>query len=206
MEVSFCDLTTYYFTKDIAMSEHPFIELYVTVGDDQQNAAIEQALTAVNLDEVVLRTLQTAGINKQVMLTVMITDDEGIREMNQQYRQQDKPTDVLSFPLLDAPIVDAPADQLWEPQESDLGTADIELPAFVTPPGMVTNLGDIIMSWPTIERQAVAAQHQPIYEMLYLLSHGVLHLIGYDDHTEAGYRAMVSIQESVLRSLGLQKA
>lgn len=188
------------------MQEHPFIELYISVGDDQQNAAIEQMLAQAKLDEVVQQTLHLAGITQQVMLTLLITDDSGIQEMNQQYRQQNKPTDVLSFPLLDAPIVQAPADQLWAPQASEEGSsatnAPEQLPTFVTPPGMVTNLGDIMMSWPTIERQAHEAGHTPLRELLYLLSHGVLHLTGYDDQTEAGYQAMIGMQEAALKAVG----
>jgi len=64
------------------------------------------------------------------------------------------------------------------------------------------NLGDIIMSWPTIVLQATEAGHDPLIELLYLLSHGVLHLVGYDDQTEAGYQTMVHIQHSVLQRLG----
>lgn len=188
------------------MQEHPLVELYVSVGDDQQNATLEQMLTQVKLDEVIQQTLHLAGITQQVMLTLLITDDSGIQEMNQQYRQQNKPTDVLSFPLLDAPIVQAPADQLWAPQEDEANAsnenASEQLPAFVTPPGMVTNLGDIMMSWPTIERQAKEAGHTPLRELLYLLSHGVLHLIGYDDQTEAGYQAMIGLQEAALKAVG----
>src|SRR6266702_1261145 len=100
------------------MQEHPLIELYVTVSDEQQQATIEQMLSSIDLDDVVARTLRVADVTRQVMLTLMITDEEGIREMNSQYRQQDKPTDVLSFPLLEEPLVKAPADQLWVPQES----------------------------------------------------------------------------------------
>ena len=70
---------------------------------------------------------------------------------------------------------------------------------------MITNLGDVVMSWPTLVQQAIDADHTSVYELLYLLSHGVLHLVGYDDHSEAGYQAMVNIQQSVLQSVG-QKA
>ena len=182
------------------MQEHPLIELYINTGNAQQNTIVEQQLTGVDLDRVVLRTLQEVGITQQVMLTLLITDDEDIREMNMQYRQQNKPTDVLSFPLLEQPLVNAPAEQLWTPQESENSQPGI--PAFVTPPGMVTNLGDVVMSWPTLVRQATEAGHPPIYELLYLLSHGVLHLVGYDDQSEAGYQKMVHIQNTVLTALG----
>ncbi len=187
--------------------EHPLIELYITVGDDQQNTTIEQLLGTINVDEVVLHTLRAVGISQQVMLTLLVTDEEGIREMNTQYRHQDKPTDVLSFPLLEKPLVDAPADQLWSLQTGEEAAVEPaqETPPFITPPGQVMNLGDIVMSWPTIVQQAKEAGHSSLYELLYLLAHGVLHLVGYDDHTEAGYQAMVRIQEAVLKEIG-QKA
>lgn len=187
------------------MQEHPLIELYITVSDDQQNTAIEQLLGSVNLDEVVTRTLQAARVAQPVMLTLLITDDEGIREMNSQYRQQDKPTDVLSFPLLEKPLVEAPPELLWSVPTGEEAAPTQETPPFVTPPDMVTNLGDIVMSWPTLAQQAKEAGHSSLYELLYLLAHGVLHLVGYDDQTEAGYQAMVSIQEAVLKEIG-QKA
>jgi probable rRNA maturation factor len=177
------------------MQENSQIELYITVGDDQQNAAIEETLASIKLDAVVTSTLRYVGITQQVVLTLLVTDDAGIQEMNRQYRQQDKSTDVLSFPLLDAPLVDAPADQLWHPQAQST-------PTFVTPSEVVMNIGDVVMSWPTILRHAKQAGHSPTYELLYLLSHGVLHLVGYDDHTKAGYRAMVRIQQAVLQAVG----
>ncbi|MBE3557813.1 MAG: rRNA maturation RNase YbeY [Ktedonobacteraceae bacterium] len=179
------------------MQDHPLIELYINIDDDQQRRAVEQALESINLDDVVQRTLRAAGITQQVMLTLLVTDDEGIREMNRQYRQQDKATDVLSFPLLNAPLVQAPADQLWQPEKNESTDAE----QFVAPPGPVLNLGDIVVSWPTIVQQATAAGHAPARELLYLLSHGVLHLIGYDDQTEAGYQAMIGIQNAVIFSL-----
>ncbi|BCL83419.1 endoribonuclease YbeY [Ktedonobacteria bacterium brp13] len=210
------------------MQEHPLIELYVTHSDEAQNAFIEQAIAKMNLDGVVFHTLNRAGIAEPVMLTVMITDDDGIREMNKQYREQDKATDVLSFPLQEQPLVHAPADQLWsrpegeetpiaecitkeveaiedenaDENEEDEGTPNTH---FVNPPGMVMNLGDIVISWPTILHQAAQAGHDYQTELMYLLSHGVLHLIGYDDQTEAGYQAMVALQQQVLQELG-QKA
>ncbi|GLV56970.1 endoribonuclease YbeY [Dictyobacter sp. S3.2.2.5] len=187
------------------MQEHPAIELYLNLSDEAQAAQAEQVVSAIDLDEVVNSTLQAAAITQSVMLTLLITDDAGIQEMNRQYREQDKATDVLSFPLLEQPIVQAPAEQLWTPQDSGDGEERASTPAFVTPPGMATNLGDIVISWPTVQRQAREAGHEETTEFVYLLSHGVLHLIGYDDHTESGYQAMVAIQQAVLQKLG-QKA
>lgn len=206
------------------MQENPLIELYISHSDEEQNTHIEQAIAHLNLDEVVSRTLQKVGITEPVMLTVLITDDDGIRDMNKQYREQDKATDVLSFPLQEQPLVDAPADQLWSlpanedtegpapdvaaivrHAEDETETVETANTQFVTPPGMLMNLGDIVISWPTILHQAALAGHDYQTELLYLLAHGVLHLVGYDDQTEAGYQAMVALQQQVLQEVG-QKA
>lgn len=186
--------------------QHPEIELYINAGNDEQNTAVQQLLDALELDQVVHNTLLAAGVRQAVMLTLLITDDESIQDLNYQYRQQNKPTDVLSFPLLEKPLVDAPADQLWTAtiegvrgsQEADVASR----PAFVTPPELITNLGDIVVSWPTVLRQAASAGHSPDYELLYLIAHGVLHLVGYDDQSEAGYHKMVALQQSALESAG----
>jgi probable rRNA maturation factor len=193
--------------RDYFMQEHSPIELYVTLSNEQQNAQVEKILAAINLDSVVFYTLEAAHIVQPVMLTLLITDDAGIRDMNKQYREQDKATDVLSFPLLEHPIVEAPDDQLWPPPVDEEGktTSSESNTTFITPPGMITNLGDIVISWPTILTQAQTAGHDYRIELLYLFSHGILHLIGYDDQTEAGYQAMVTIQQAVLKKLG-QKA
>lgn len=187
------------------MYEHPAIELFFNLSDEAQTTQVEQIVSAIDLDNVVNFTLQVAAITQPVTLTLLITDDAGIQEINRQYREQDKATDVLSFPLLEQPIVQAPAEQLWTPQEAEDGKESPSTPAFVTPPGMVMNLGDIVISWPTVQRQAREAGHAETTEFVYLLSHGVLHLIGYDDHTEAGYQAMVAMQQTVLQQVG-QKA
>ena len=193
--------------EKVFMQEQHIIELYVSISDEQQNTQIEAQLTKLDLDSLVLSTLAFAGVTEQVMLTLLITDDESIREMNKQYREQDKATDVLSFPLLEVPLVEAPPDQLWEPlpQEEAPNTATTgsqQNTTFINPPGAITNLGDVVMSWPTLIRQAQEAQHETYIELLYLLAHGVLHLIGYDDQTEAGYDAMVHIQRAVLDANG----
>ena len=178
------------------MAEHDAqIALSIDLGDDESDAAFQPLLSSLPLEAVVTQTLHQAGITQPVVLTLLITSDETIQNLNNQYRGQDKPTDVLSFPLLDKPIVSAPVDQLWiPPDEEGLQTRQV----FVTPAELTMHLGDIVISWPTVVRQAAEAKHEPAYELLYLLSHGVLHLVGYDDQTEAGYQAMLHIQQAVM--------
>jgi len=149
-----------------------------------------------------LRTLSQSGIEQPVLVAVLITTEDTIRSLNKEYRSQDTPTDVLSFPLLEKPIVNAPADQLWMPSDLHIGEEIQTKQAFITPPNLTMQLGDIVISWPTVKRQASEAGRTIAYELLFLLSHGVLHLIGYDDQTEAGYQAMIRLQQAVMEAIG----
>jgi probable rRNA maturation factor len=99
-------------------------------------------------------------------------EDDRIRALNRDYRGLDRPTDVLSFA-----------------QES---------PPFRHRPVV---LGDVVISVPTAARQAQAAGHSLARELEWLLLHGVLHLLGRDDETEAGLRGMIARQEQVLAAL-----
>lgn len=183
----------------------PQVEVSLDLGSDEDETAFQHLLSSLPLEKVVSQTLRKAGINQPVMLTLLITNDETIHNLNKQYRGHDKPTDVLSFPLLDKPLVSAPADQLWLlPDALDRGGTQTKQ-EFVTPAELTMHLGDIVISWPTVVRQATEAGYKPAYELLYLLSHGVLHLIGYDDQTEAGYQAMMHIQQAVMEAT-VQKA
>jgi probable rRNA maturation factor len=177
------------------------LELSIDLGNDDSDTALLQLISSLSLEAVVDQTLHEAGVLQPMMLTLLITNDETIRNLNKQYRGQDKPTDVLSFPLLDKPIVNAPADQLWTLPKATNGESTevgVTRQVFVTPTELPTNLGDIVISWPTIVRQATEVGHSSTYELLYLLAHGVLHLVGYDDQTEAGYQAMIRIQQAVM--------
>lgn len=205
------------------------------------------AETVFRLDDMMLRrvvalTLARAGVVRPVELSVLITGDEGIRALNRDYRGRDEATDVLSFPLTDAPLVDAPADELWQAPEAPdedvtaLARLDGAQPGVigngdVPPPGDLTDeedgddegaepfvfragvgeddepphLGDIALSRDAVARQATQAGHSAAWELAYLLAHGVLHLVGYDDQTDVGYRAMVAHQEAVLSSVGIAR-
>src|SRR2546428_11156387 len=93
--------------------QHPEIELYINAGNDEQNAAIQQLVDALELDQVVKNTLFGAGVTQAAIVTRLLTDDEGIADLNKPYTQQHQPTQAPSFPFLEKPLGDASADQLW---------------------------------------------------------------------------------------------
>lgn len=95
-------------------------------------------------------------------ITVVLADDALLEELNARYRGQHRPTDVLSFAA---------------------DPADAE-------PGAPRYLGDIVISVPQAAASALAAGHDRAAELALLAVHGLLHLLGYDDETDAGAAAM----------------
>jgi len=118
------------------------------------------------------RVLRSEGVATPAELSVVITDDEALRALNRRYRSTDAATDVLSFGMEGA--------------------------GFVTPPGAARQLGEVVISYPTAERQASTAGHPAGDELAHLLAHGVLHLLGYDHETAAEARRMRSREEALL--------
>ena len=106
-------------------------------------------------------------------LSLRFTDDITITQLNQIWRQQDTSTDVLSFPIINQ--------------------GGIPLPA-----GEPVELGDIIVSIPTAIKQATDQGHDLRQELRWLVSHGLLHLLGWDHLDEASLVNMLRCQEYLL--------
>ena len=175
-----------------ARSDWTNLALFVDQEMGEEASGLPQHLLA----QVAQTVLELAGIQQLVEVNLLVRDDAGLRELNRVYRGKDAATDVLSFPLLDAPLVKAPDEELWQ---------EVTQPVvrFVTAPELPLHLGDIAISYPTVLRQAEQAGHSPLYELAFLLAHGILHLIGFDDQTEAGYHRMVALQQATLSQLGI---
>lgn len=114
-------------------------------------------------------------------LSLQFTTDDVIQQLNRDYRQHDHPTDVLSFAALD----DAPL-----PPE-----VLAEIPF---------NLGDLIVSVETAQRQAAVHSHSLREELVWLVAHGLLHLLGWDHPDEASLQEMWHQQRSLLALIGIQ--
>ncbi len=169
-------------------------DLSLFVADDAGDEArrLNQPLLAL----IAHTALELAGIQRPVELNLLVRGDEGLRELNRDYRGKDESTDVLSFPLLDEPLVQAPAEEVWQ----EYTVPEVR---FVTAPGLPLQLGDIAIAYPTVVRQAALAGHSALHEFAFLLAHGVLHLIGYDDQTQTGYQRMVELQNATLSQIGI---
>ncbi|MBQ6887778.1 MAG: rRNA maturation RNase YbeY [Lachnospiraceae bacterium] len=126
-------------------------------------------------------------------INVLLTDNEGIHQFNMQYRNIDRPTDVLSFPNLN---YDAPS-------EFDAAAAE-EADCFNPETGELV-LGDIIISVEKVKEQAENYGHSEKREFAFLVAHSMLHLCGYDHMEEAEAKQMEEKQEAVLCKLGITR-
>lgn len=111
-------------------------------------------------------------------LSVLLTDDAHIHQLNREWRQQDKPTDVLAFPI------DERAGRAAH--EASTGGRDVVL-------------GDVVISLDTAARQARSRKRELFEEVRFLLAHGLLHLIGFDHAAPEEKRAMVALTRRLVR-------
>ena len=123
--------------------------------------------------KAVLVTLKTHNL-EDYEVSVLLTDDSRITELNLEYRGIDAPTDVLAFAMR-------------EDEDSNLMNPNI--------------LGDIVISLETAERQAENETHSLEEEVAFLTVHGVLHLLGYDHQTQEEATVMFEKQENILENL-----
>ena len=124
------------------------------------------------------RVMTGESVEDGTSLAILVTDDEEVRQMNLQFLGIDEPTDVLSFPD--------------EADDFVQGMSDEKL------------LGDIAIALPTAQRQADSVGHSLDAEVAHLLTHGILHLRGYDHVTSAEDEAIMRAREEhYLGDLGL---
>ncbi|MGQ9865499.1 MAG: rRNA maturation RNase YbeY [Pseudanabaenaceae cyanobacterium] len=110
-------------------------------------------------------------------LSLRLTDDADMQALNRQYRNQNQPTDVLSFAALET---------------------EMPMPGLPTEP---LYLGDVVISVPTAARQAAAQGRSLMAELVWLFSHGLLHLLGWDHPTEERLGQMLARQDALLADL-----
>lgn len=126
--------------------------------------------SAALIKKAVNMALNAEGVDVPCLVSVMLTDDEGIRRVNREFRDVDRPTDVLSFPLNEL-----------EPGDFDRSLCEKDLDT-----GLIL-LGDMMISVPRCEEQGKEYGHGYEREIMYLTVHSVLHLLGYD-HVDEGER------------------
>ena len=128
---------------------------------------------------IIEQALKTLGIEDDVEVSCVLVDDERIHEINREYRHIDRSTDVISFAMEDN-------DQFY-----------VE--------GMPRTLGDIFISVDHAKKQAEEYGHSLRREMCFLFTHGILHLLGYDNMTDEQEKEMFGLQDQILGALSIER-
>ena len=141
------------------------------------------------IESVFQQTLTKLHQPTDVEISLTFLEEEEIAQLNGQYRQEEKPTDVLSFPMLDI-VAGEIIDQTFD--------ADVN---FDTGEYM---LGDVFICRTVVEKQAKENGHSPLWETCYLAVHSLLHLLGYDHAEEDEKEEMFSLQDTIMKESEIQ--
>ena len=143
---------------------------------------IQKPVISAIIKKCINAALAAEGIEVPCEINVLVTDDKGIQAINQAYRQIDKPTDVLSFPMFQLTAGDPPAD--WN--------------EYMDPETGMCPLGDMAISLERAIAQAKEFGHSTRREIGYLTIHSMLHLLGYDHLDEGTQKAQMRRREEVI--------
>ncbi|MCR1933845.1 rRNA maturation RNase YbeY [Clostridium tepidum] len=146
------------------------------------------------IKEIIDYALKEEKVNLDYEISVVFIDNNNIKEINKEYRNIDKVTDVLSFPMLDYEEGKVFKDLYlnYEFDESDLDEGNLVL-------------GDIALSLEKAKEQSKEFGHSFLRETCYLTIHSVLHLLGYDHMEEKDKTIMRQREEEILKNFNLQR-
>lgn len=156
--------------------------------DARPDADFEGTVTAV-----VNEALDYEKCPYEAEINVLLTDNEGICQINRECRGVDAPTDVLSFPMVE-----------YE-EAADFGFLEERGADFFHPDTGELLLGDIVLSVDKIKEQAYNYGHDEKRELAFLTAHSMLHLFGYDHMDEAEAEVMEKKQNAILNNLNIRR-
>jgi probable rRNA maturation factor len=122
-----------------------------------------------------------------VEMSLVLADDALVQTLNRDYRDKDKPTNVLSFALLD------------DLDDTDEGADDV----LAREEGMPILIGDVILAFETVQREALEQGKSFEDHLTHLVIHGVLHLLGYDHQSDPDADRMERLETSILARMGI---
>lgn len=163
--------------------------------DFENESNIDLGIDCFSLaEEVISASLDYMDCPYEAQVSLLITNNEEIHKINLEQRQIDRPTDVLSFPVT----------QYETPGDFSILEEDLYMDSFEPDSGELM-LGDIVLSADKVLEQAEAYGHSVKREYAFLITHSMLHLMGYDHMTEEDAREMEQLQEEILKELHITR-
>ena len=142
-------------------------------------------------EEVITFALDEESFPYEAEVNLTLVDNDAIWEINREYRNIDRPTDVLSFPMLSYQTA------------GDFSDIEDDIEGNFNPDTGEVLLGDIIISIPKVFEQAEAYGHSVRREFAFLIVHSVLHLLGYDHMTPEDAAFMENKQKNILNAMNI---
>lgn len=164
-----------------------FEDTQVFIENEQSSIEVKDEYLSL-IKDTVMTCLKNEELKTGCELNILLADDELIKQLNKDFRNIDRPTDVLSFPIAD--LING---------KLQPGNGDIDMDE-----GLLL-LGDIVISLETAKMQAEQYGHTLEREFAFLTAHGVFHLLGYDHMEKEEEANMITKQEAVLEKLGLKR-
>lgn len=143
--------------------------------------------------DVIMEALSYEKCPYEAEVSILLTDNEGIRGLNREHRGIDEPTDVLSFPNVD-----------YRSPANFSALSDMAEDYFNPESGELV-LGDIAINVEKVYEQADEYNHSTLREYAFLIAHSMLHLLGYDHMDEDEAEVMEQRQEEILKRLGINR-
>lgn len=140
--------------------------------------------------EVINAVLNYVDCPYECVVNILLTDNSGIQNINQQMRGLSKPTDVLSFPGISFR------------KEGDFSVVEEDIPSYFDSESGELMLGDIMISLDKVKEQALEYNHSVKREYAFLIAHSMLHLSGYDHMKEVERERMEQLQNDILNKIG----
>ena len=157
----------------------------MTIFIEENDAGIGELIET--MEKAAVKAVELEGLPEEVcQLSVTFVEPDEIHELNRDYRGVDRVTDVLSFPQYD------PDDLTWYIENPD------EMPEELM-------IGDVVICKAKAEEQALEFGHSLEREMVYLFTHSVLHLLGYDHEDEEEKAVMRAREEEIMDWLGIPR-
>ena len=148
----------------------------ILINNDQDKVSLDKTISIL-LQEVAIECLRIEDMGTDYELSITFVDDEEIRVLNKTYRDVDKHTDVLSFPMYD--------------EDEDVPYTPL--------------LGDIVISIETAKRQSEEFGHTVEREIAYLTAHSMFHLLGYDHLEDDDKKEMRGKEKQAMKNLKIFK-
>ena len=142
-------------------------------------------------ENVINFTIEHESFPFEAEVTLTLTDNDGIHEINRSYREIDRPTDVLSFPMLSYETA------------GDFSHLEDDYDDNFNPDTGEILLGDIIISVDKVKEQAESYGHSEMREFSFLIVHSMLHLFGYDHMTKEDAAVMEAKQNEILTEMNI---